>query len=275
MNTLFPECPGCGNAYFFREGRVQGYGCRIDACDFGCTKPYYPEIIRDGTVYKIFVEDWGNNWKKSLAKVSLRLGIPIKEMRKFRDDRESHLFQGRAEEIFKVRAEFETIGLILRIDPSFKYDVFDKNIDGKWPLTDESILLWKKHLSSIPDEEEVASMVLELKERGLLVSPIIEDGLFSSGFIVIKPRSVVGNSREDYETYWGPEEIICDSPTARFIPSNRKWIFQVHEYIPGPGPGDFREEFSDLHNLCESILDYYFGDPERMNPPEYLAKKFS
>jgi hypothetical protein len=51
---------------------------------------------------------------------------------------------------------------------------------------------------------------------------------------------------------------------------SEKLIFCVKESVPGPGPGDFEEKFDDVESCFKSVLDYYFGDPSRMNPPELL-----
>jgi hypothetical protein len=66
------------------------------------------------------------------------------------------------------------------------------------------------------------------------------------------------------------DKIRCDAPSAHLYPKEDKWIFEVWEFIPGPGPGDFREEFASITDAIPVILDYYFGDPSKMNPPELL-----
>jgi hypothetical protein len=35
---------------------------------------------------------------------------------------------------------------------------------------------------------------------------------------------------------------------------------------PGPGPGDFTREFDTPDEAVSDILDYFFGDSERMAP---------
>ena len=39
----------------------------------------------------------------------------------------------------------------------------------------------------------------------------------------------------------------------------------------GPGPGDFERTFNSHEDAADAVLEYYFGDPSLMNPPEVLA----
>jgi hypothetical protein len=108
-----------------------------------------------------------------------------------------------------------------------------------------------------------------LKEAGLLVSPI-SVGPYKGGYAIAKPQKVQGNSRKGYEIYFGQEEILTDAPCSRLYVRSEKLIFCVKESVPGPGPGDFEEKFDDVESCFKSVLDYYFGYPSRMNPPELL-----
>lgn len=117
--------------------------------------------------------------------------------------------------------------------------------------------------------------VSELKKQGLLVQ-FQETGPFANGYIIAKPKSTLGNKREDSEfvlnitTEVGRDKILCDGPSTRLYPKDGKWIFELWEFMPGPGPGDFRVEFASITDAVSAILDYYFGDPSKMNPPELL-----
>jgi hypothetical protein len=55
-----------------------------------------------------------------------------------------------------------------------------------------------------------------------------------------------------------------DAPALRLSTDNGDWIVSLHEYVPGPGPGDFRHLHGHLADAIADILDYYFGDPARM-----------
>ncbi|MBZ0189091.1 MAG: hypothetical protein K8F91_22795, partial [Candidatus Obscuribacterales bacterium] len=44
-----------------------------------------------------------------------------------------------------------------------------------------------------------------------------------------------------------------------------RWIVRGQEHIPTPGPGDFENEWSTPEEAIKDILEFYFGDPGRMN----------
>ena len=116
--------------------------------------------------------------------------------------------------------------------------------------------------------------ITKLKEAGLLVEPNStnpnSDDYISDGYTIVKPASTPGNTRKNWELYFGSEEILCDAPSASLYAENNKWIFQIWESVPGPGIGDFQIEFLSIMDAVEAILDYYFGDSSKMNPPELL-----
>ena len=111
--------------------------------------------------------------------------------------------------------------------------------------------------------------IAKLKQASLLVESNFT-GPYINGYTIAKPASTPGNTRKNWETYFGSEEIFCDAPSATLYPKNDKWIFKIWECVPGPGPGDFIIDFPSIMDAVEDILDYYFGDPSRMNPPELL-----
>ena len=108
--------------------------------------------------------------------------------------------------------------------------------------------------------------VSKLQEAGLLVM-YASTGPYEGGYNIAKPKSTPGNSRRGYEVFFGPDEVICDAPCAHLYPKNDKWLFKVWECVPGPGPSDFLEEYSSIADAISSILDYYFNNPSKMNPP--------
>ncbi len=108
-----------------------------------------------------------------------------------------------------------------------------------------------------------------LREAGLLVEPVLR-GPYKGSYSIAKPEKVLGNTRPGENGYYGPDRILTDAPCSRLLIGNGKLVFLVREYVPGPGLGDFEEEFEDMELCLQSILDYYFGDPTRMNPKELL-----
>lgn len=87
----------------------------------------------------------------------------------------------------------------------------------------------------------------------------------SHGVSVAKPRHVPGNSLPDYESHWdGRDGVIVDTPVASLFGKNERWFVEVLEYVPGPGPGDFLHEYAQVEEAVADVLDYFFGDPSRM-----------
>lgn len=119
----------------------------------------------------------------------------------------------------------------------------------------------------------------KLKNTGLLVEAVGEIHPYANGYSIIKLKQTPGNSREDWESFVdiktssGVKEVPSDAPGSHLYPKNGKWIFQVWEYIPGPGPGDFQDEFTSINDAVPAVIDYYFGDSSKMNPPELLEEK--
>ncbi|AFY54715.1 hypothetical protein Riv7116_2190 [Rivularia sp. PCC 7116] len=112
--------------------------------------------------------------------------------------------------------------------------------------------------------------IQKLEKAGLLVIPFGSVGPFANGYSVAKPTLVSGNTRIDCECLLGSDRIPCDAPVANLYPKEDKWIFEISEWVPGPGIGDFQDSFESIDDAVSPILDYYFGDPSRMNPPELL-----
>jgi hypothetical protein len=103
----------------------------------------------------------------------------------------------------------------------------------------------------------------QLLAAGLLVSkPYIAA---RGGVTVAKPATVPGNSIPGYECHWGwSEGIIIDAPCVGLQYEAKQWVVTVHEYIPGPGPGDFVNRWDTPEQAVADVLDYLLGDPVRM-----------
>lgn len=118
--------------------------------------------------------------------------------------------------------------------------------------------------------------IQKLKNAGLLVESVGEISPFANGYFIAKLKMTPGNKRQDYEAFIDintgtkVEEVPCDAPSSHLYPRDGKWIFRVWEFMPGPGPGDFLEEFVLISDAVNAVLDYYFGDPSKMNPPELV-----
>ena len=63
---------------------------------------------------------------------------------------------------------------------------------------------------------------------------------------------------------WSDGRVEFDAPPVRLWFDGEVWVVLAEEYCPGPGPGDFLDEWNTPEEAVEDILSFYFGDPERM-----------
>lgn len=84
---------------------------------------------------------------------------------------------------------------------------------------------------------------------------------YPNGYLVIKPSAVTGNHIAGYESwfinYLGVEEL-SDAPSVTVYFKDGVWQYEVGEYVPGPGPGDFRRHVADEYDLIERLKQYFF-----------------
>lgn len=106
--------------------------------------------------------------------------------------------------------------------------------------------------------------LLRLRSSGLLVSdPYVPNHLaYPEGVQVGKPASVSGNAIPGYEGYW--DGVLVDAPSLVMHAQRSKWLVVSHDIIPGPGVGDFVDEWDSPEQAVDDILDFYFGDSRRM-----------
>lgn len=109
-----------------------------------------------------------------------------------------------------------------------------------------------------------------LTDLGLLIHAYSDLSPYPEGYMVANPKTAHGNTRKGQEDYFSEDEILCDAPPVFLYPYEGAWMVKVHEWVPGPGVGDFKISFVQLSEAISSVIDYYFGDPVRMNPPELL-----
>lgn len=105
-----------------------------------------------------------------------------------------------------------------------------------------------------------------LRAAGLLVSePFVPNHVaFPDGVIVGKPASVRGHSLPEYEAWWGLDGLMLDAPGLYLHSDRGRWLVTSHDYVPGPGPGDFVNEWATPDEAVADVLDFYFGSPARM-----------
>jgi len=114
----------------------------------------------------------------------------------------------------------------------------------------------------------------KLQEVGLFVSkPYPEGHAWEHGVIVGKPSSIAGNSIQNFQT--GYNEVDMDAPTIVFHATSDAWIVLAQNFIPTFGPGDFQNIWDSPEKALDDIIDFYFGDPSRMNTKSDALKKKS
>lgn len=108
----------------------------------------------------------------------------------------------------------------------------------------------------------------ELREAGLHVSHPIE--AFLAGVWVCKPTSTPGNhipgySGGGYISLGDAQQCPdIDAPMLKFFFANGSWQVHGQDCAGGLGPADFIDEWSTPEEAVKDILDFYFGDPTRM-----------
>jgi len=107
----------------------------------------------------------------------------------------------------------------------------------------------------------------QLRSAGLLVSaPLPDKHVTPSCVRVAKPAHIPGNGLPERARTWGPfGDVVVDTPLLDFFHKEGTWHVVGHDYWPGPGPGDFHDEWSTPEDAIADILAFFFGDPARMN----------
>jgi hypothetical protein len=94
----------------------------------------------------------------------------------------------------------------------------------------------------------------QLQAAGLLVSEHVFPAhhvAYPDGHVICKPEGIDAPS-----TFNAPRVIVHAE--------RGKWVVTVREGIPLPGPGDFVDEWDTPEQAVEDVLDYYFGNPDRL-----------
>ncbi|MCW1916544.1 hypothetical protein OJ996_23355 [Luteolibacter sp. GHJ8] len=144
------DCPHCGNLYVFFTGGLIGVRCRAEGCQAGYVTSNVPAIYSDHVDYTCFVESLPEDWKRAVAWLANRFQIPVREVRRYRDDPSGPLVTRKAPELLGLRAELEEHGIRIRIEPEFRWtedDIVPES--GERPLNDEEL----RTMSEIIGEE--------------------------------------------------------------------------------------------------------------------------
>lgn len=104
----------------------------------------------------------------------------------------------------------------------------------------------------------------QLRERHLHVSQPFQKGrTLEDAVRVAKPATVPGNFVLGFESECG--EIPINAPALLLRSTNEGWVVLYQDHVPTPGPGDFENIWQTPQEAVDDILDFYFGNPERMN----------
>lgn len=109
-----------------------------------------------------------------------------------------------------------------------------------------------------------------LRDSSLFVSePYPEGHGWEHGVVIGKPIGTPGNSIPDYPTGYvfvgeGEEPPNMDAPMVVLYRKGDQWIVRAQESVPKPGPADFQNVWTSPEDAIQDILDFYFGNPERM-----------
>jgi hypothetical protein len=115
-------------------------------------------------------------------------------------------------------------------------------------------------MAQIPNE-----VINKLRDAGLLVDRYFgpDHIAFPDGVIVAKPISIEGHDVPGFDCQFGDTGVRV-GPAIFFHREGMKWTVTSHDFVPGPGPGDFVNAWDTSEEAVADILDFYFGDPVRM-----------
>lgn len=118
----------------------------------------------------------------------------------------------------------------------------------------------------------------KLRSHGLFVAkPRSSDSCYPDGVLVGKPLELPGNHIPHFSTSYADfatnEEIRFDAPPVWLFGHDCVWIVLAQEHSPILGPGDFVDEWKTPEEATKDILEFYFGDPKRMQAKTEARKR--
>ncbi|MCC6980441.1 MAG: hypothetical protein IT343_19135 [Candidatus Melainabacteria bacterium] len=108
------------------------------------------------------------------------------------------------------------------------------------------------------------------RDAGLFVSvPYSSEHGWPDGVRVGKPITTPGNSIAGYDAAYitigaVPEPPEMDAPMVVLYSTGEEWVIHSQECVPKLGPGDFINVWSTPEEAVKDVIDFYFGDPARM-----------
>lgn len=78
-------------------------------------------------------------------------------------------------------------------------------------------------------------------------------------YIIVKTAPETTEGSQDLETRRGSNHKVIDDSFSHLYRQGTAWVFEVWEYVPGPGESDFVVHFPSLEAAIDAILAFYFG----------------
>lgn len=121
--------------------------------------------------------------------------------------------------------------------------------------------------------------IQKLRSHGLFVAePMPSNHVFPDGVLVGKPEQISGNYIPGYSTAFVLDldndiKVDFNAPPLWLYSNGKAWFVDSIDMSPGPGPGDFIDEWQTAEEAVDDILDFYFGDSRRMQTKAEARKK--
>ena len=104
------------------------------------------------------------------------------------------------------------------------------------------------------DFEDMGAAARFLEKVGLLVRVSEDD---ENRMRIGKPTGLPGRNLPGYEVFWASTDVRLACPMVTICLEKGKWTTSVREYRPGPGPGDFTQECSNLGESVHAALKWF------------------
>lgn len=204
-----------------------------------------PEITEsDAPALELGYSDTDKKWFVSMSQCGGETSLALENSHDFEEDAVEDVldyFFGNPDRMQALAAHYATLA----------------TADGK------TNLLLRDHESKT--KRASAQQQQRLTDRGLLLRPYSREHSMSNWIMVLKPVGLAGNyDPSEYRMNFGNYEIEAPEAYIYFAPAIGKWVSRMMHYGGGSGSRDFEYEWKTDQEAVDDILDYFFGDSERM-----------
>lgn len=114
------RCPQCASpTEQIREGRVSGTRC--PKCGWSVVTTETDAIDRDATLYEVRIIHSDYHNEAQVKTVARMLGVNFLQARRLLHEKDPLVFQGRAREVLRIKADMEKMHIPYSILPSFDW----------------------------------------------------------------------------------------------------------------------------------------------------------